>query len=925
MAHYLPVLLVSVSANAISDDNAVVNVSRGQVDYLSHEWAEEDVWRSWRNMTRQKNEIANGMRLENASWRTWWKQRNKLKTISPETLNWLKDSDVTWLYGPLHTAPDPTEVGKLSSAEDRLDLAAKHKPILKHRSISENASNEDEGEDPLATALQATTRPPLLQTKSASHVHQLPHAALRKPSPPRVPPPSMASEAPRQSAVPRRHITFNTFVEQCIAVDSPRRTPLSHNSSSSSSSDSDPNGVLGTRVAWNGRTNGLRWAGDDDESEDDDDDDSHVAVWPGESAISSDSDDEDILEVCLPRSRSNSSHGSRSPRGSTGHGRPPFVNANSFSKAKPSASKTIAPIPPHAAENHGCGQWGRRRAAPSRGQLPPADRRNRQPRRTKSEPGSHHPFVCVRYDDSSFDEEVDADMDGDVMFTHRSAYFSTEGVGVYDYLGGPDLGVEFAPRESSREGGRPSVSAGAEIVEIEQLPNEPTSSLSPHGAGSRSRSRSKSRRTPSPAILPAVTSSSSPNSSAAAAAVAGSVSPTATSPRSPSGLLSPPPRGRDSSQSSSSSASQREGRGRSVTRTSSSSSLSDRERSRSSHTSPMGSLSPEYGGVRVSADHGSGSGYVGYGGGVGAGMVRRSGSGSSPDGGGGVSPEKGARAALPVTNRSDSSEEGESTTSSGATATRPRVEVNGVADVEEDRGRGLQVRNPYTPANSPVVRISKEPLFVSSPANSVSRSSSSSTASVIPPEPQPSATSPPPPPVSSVTVNSPTKKPASPTKSIPISLSRSRLVKQANIDIEQSKLPLVAAEDLTPCAAPTPANSPIARMRAPPRIPDAPAGAGSTAKSIPNGKPGAATASTAGKPPPVSPARATFQTSGANAAAPSANSGSGGSANTALQRTLIQPPSPDALHGPNEGPTMVGRAVGVVSSAGAYFGLWSGA
>jgi hypothetical protein len=27
-------------------------------------------------------------RLENASWRTWAKQRNKLKTISPETLNW---------------------------------------------------------------------------------------------------------------------------------------------------------------------------------------------------------------------------------------------------------------------------------------------------------------------------------------------------------------------------------------------------------------------------------------------------------------------------------------------------------------------------------------------------------------------------------------------------------------------------------------------------------------------------------------------------------------------------------------------------------------------------------------------------------------------------------------------------------------------
>ncbi|KAJ6619901.1 hypothetical protein B0H10DRAFT_2433181 [Mycena sp. CBHHK59/15] len=125
MAHYLPVLLVSVATNAFPDDSALSTLPRGQVDYLSHDWQEEDVWRSWRNMTRQKNEIANGMRLENASWRTWWKQRNKLKTVTPETLNWLKDSDVTWLYGPLHTAvdwtpppkpkPDPTEVGKQSS------------------------------------------------------------------------------------------------------------------------------------------------------------------------------------------------------------------------------------------------------------------------------------------------------------------------------------------------------------------------------------------------------------------------------------------------------------------------------------------------------------------------------------------------------------------------------------------------------------------------------------------------------------------------------------------------------------------------------------------------------------------------------------------------------------------------------------------
>lgn len=30
------------------------------VDYLSHDWAEEDTWASWKAMTRHKTEIANG-------------------------------------------------------------------------------------------------------------------------------------------------------------------------------------------------------------------------------------------------------------------------------------------------------------------------------------------------------------------------------------------------------------------------------------------------------------------------------------------------------------------------------------------------------------------------------------------------------------------------------------------------------------------------------------------------------------------------------------------------------------------------------------------------------------------------------------------------------------------------------------------------
>ncbi|KAJ4474997.1 hypothetical protein J3R30DRAFT_634174 [Lentinula aciculospora] len=311
MANYLPVLLYSVGSNAVPDDSSLTTLPRGQVDYLTHDWQEEDVWRSWRNMTRQKNEIANGIRLENASWRTWWKQRNKLKTVSPETLNWLKDSDVTWLYGPLHTAvewtpppkPKPDEIEhKTASAHDRFDLSEpKHKSILKYRSISEmltgdlpsplfspaESDNESDENDTLsregsdADASNRLTRPSLSHTKSDTHITRWgPNRAFRKDSPPRIEPTGVTHATPAHtsnvslpphhvysatnlsgyfashiqgpnqqlpgelsssSSSPRagssevtpsgglhsnghkkKHITFNTFVEQCIAIDQPK-------------------------------------------------------------------------------------------------------------------------------------------------------------------------------------------------------------------------------------------------------------------------------------------------------------------------------------------------------------------------------------------------------------------------------------------------------------------------------------------------------------------------------------------------------------------------------------------------------------------------------------------------------------------------------------------------------------------------------
>ncbi|OJD34175.1 protein phosphatase type 1 complex subunit hex2 [Diplodia corticola] len=71
------------------------------VDYLSQDWHEDDICSSWRHITVNRHQYGQVSRLENASWRAWAKSRFQLATVLPETLNWFKERDITWLYGPL--------------------------------------------------------------------------------------------------------------------------------------------------------------------------------------------------------------------------------------------------------------------------------------------------------------------------------------------------------------------------------------------------------------------------------------------------------------------------------------------------------------------------------------------------------------------------------------------------------------------------------------------------------------------------------------------------------------------------------------------------------------------------------------------------------------------------------------------------------
>lgn len=197
----------------------------------------------------------------------------------------LKDSDVTWLYGPLHTAVEPVPPAKVASVDERLGIVradSQTKPILKHRTISEmltipmpsspvleSTYNGDDSD--VDETGDVTPRPHLLQTKSDTNIVR--RNTARKASPPRGPigsggrtPAETGRASPGSPAEPvstggKRHISFNTFVEQCIAVDDPAEISAIEAQAieEEDEDDDDSDGMLEIRSASSsGRTSSSR-------------------------------------------------------------------------------------------------------------------------------------------------------------------------------------------------------------------------------------------------------------------------------------------------------------------------------------------------------------------------------------------------------------------------------------------------------------------------------------------------------------------------------------------------------------------------------------------------------------------------------------------------------------------------------------------
>ncbi|CAO3570362.1 unnamed protein product [Mortierella alpina] len=202
-----------------------VNQPALAIDYLGSGWKnEDDIAASWKFMTKQKNDLINGLRLENASWRNWAKQRHNLKTISPKVLNWLKDSDTTWLYGPLYKAAiDEFDLKRFGTSTTAL-LPGLQADSTASAPTTPPASSTTSSID-VGAGAGAMLKPrlkPALKHKTASEIfkadtlfHVQSDLKLKR----RFGAQSKALESAVFKELRQPKLRFNDSVEQCVAID----------------------------------------------------------------------------------------------------------------------------------------------------------------------------------------------------------------------------------------------------------------------------------------------------------------------------------------------------------------------------------------------------------------------------------------------------------------------------------------------------------------------------------------------------------------------------------------------------------------------------------------------------------------------------------------------------------------------------------
>jgi hypothetical protein len=217
-------------ADYAKDDIAVRITPWGGVVYLSRSWKEEEIWSSWKYIVSERKACNDGARLENASWRTWAKSKDKLNTISPESLNWyvlirsplqcqlsgtavplliftrLKECDVTWLYGPLRTSPGRSLRMPCFSPVNGSCISKFDSSLLKHRAAGVQAQQCHEAE-------QRRDQTGAGRTISDRVIFPFSLRSMSGESP------GLLASVASPGTGGEKHIHFNEQVEQCIALE----------------------------------------------------------------------------------------------------------------------------------------------------------------------------------------------------------------------------------------------------------------------------------------------------------------------------------------------------------------------------------------------------------------------------------------------------------------------------------------------------------------------------------------------------------------------------------------------------------------------------------------------------------------------------------------------------------------------------------
>jgi len=122
------------------------------IDYFQYKFDEIEIHNCWK-IIHNANSNSNSSiplttdidRLENISWRKWAKMKFELKEVAPELVNWYKDCDITWLYGPLADCSSSLNHQlRTSNVENRDGLAPSRTSSFSSMTSASTAASLDE-------------------------------------------------------------------------------------------------------------------------------------------------------------------------------------------------------------------------------------------------------------------------------------------------------------------------------------------------------------------------------------------------------------------------------------------------------------------------------------------------------------------------------------------------------------------------------------------------------------------------------------------------------------------------------------------------------------------------------------------------------------------------------------------------------------